>query len=81
MFPLQRTDTDLVMIYMVSLASSSSFYCSPEASRMGCATEAGFMQFFGNGYATFDSSDQGVFFPRSMVDGLVFGLIATSVCF
>jgi hypothetical protein len=48
---------------------------------MGCATEAGFMQFFGNGYATFDSSDQGVFFPRSMVDGLVFGLIATSVCF
>jgi hypothetical protein len=28
---------------------------------MGCATEAGLMQFFGNGYATFDSSGQGVF--------------------
>ena len=47
---------------------------------MGCATEAGLMQFFGNGYATFDSSGQGVFFPGSMVGGLVFGLIATSVC-
>jgi hypothetical protein len=37
------------------------FYCSPEASRMGCATEVGLMQFFSNGYAIFDSSGQGVF--------------------
>jgi hypothetical protein len=30
---------------------------------MGGATEARLMQFFGNDYATFDSSGQGVFFP------------------
>jgi hypothetical protein len=29
---------------------------------MGCAIEAGLMQLFGNGYATFNSSGQGVFF-------------------
>jgi hypothetical protein len=30
---------------------------------MGCAIVAGLKQFFGNGYATFDTSGQGVFFP------------------
>jgi hypothetical protein len=31
---------------------------------MCCATEAGLMQLFGNGYTTFDSSGQGVFSSR-----------------
>jgi hypothetical protein len=54
---------ELIFENKISISFAGYFYCSPEASRMGCATEAGLMQFFGNGYATFDSSGQGVFFP------------------